>query len=120
VARLRTIGGIVTTDERIELTPEDIVGLLEQIGWARQHGGKYTNYDPLLITQDRLRAMRDGEVDELNRYDIGLLLDALRTSQNHFIQCDRERKTVLPETRQAVDALYRKLYSMHCQRQWAR
>lgn len=34
---------------------------LEQIQWARKHEGTYSSKDPLLIIQDKLRAMRDNK-----------------------------------------------------------
>lgn len=99
-----------------ELTDKDIATLIEQVKWARYHDGGYNHYDPILITRRRLREMQEDDSIQLNGYDIGLLLQALRTSQHHFWECHQEGKMVLPETEETVSSLYQKLYGLFCKR----
>ena len=88
--------------------------LLDQIKWARYHEGSFSHMDPLLLTQEKLRRMRDGqECEPLNGYDARLLLRAVRASEQHLMG-----RTVLPETREEVGVLYKRMYRICADKEW--
>ena len=97
----------------VKILKDHIGDCLEQIKWARYHKGEYSSSDPILITQKKLRAIRDDkEAEPLNVYDIALLLESTRLSQNHFLKCKYEGRTVMPETKEKVDQLHTILYKL--------
>ena len=46
---------------------------LDQIKWERDYEGSFRSDDPLLVTQSKLRRIRDGAGDVLDTADVALL-----------------------------------------------
>jgi hypothetical protein len=56
--------------------------LLDQIRWQRSRDGSYSHDDPLLLTQEKLRKIRDGkeQADILDKTDLAMLKQSLVNS----------------------------------------